>query len=246
MSERYFFVHLQKTAGTTLFRRLKHHFGAAAVYPMPQYQGEVGATIDVDLLVERFARHRNEIRLVTGHFPLCTTELLDADFATFTLLREPVERVLSFLRHQRAVDPKYADASLEEIYAQPLLRDGLARNHMVRMLSLTTDEMTNGALTEVVVDEARVERAQANLAERIDVAGIQEAFEPFCDALANRFGWQLGPAHVANSTEIIVVDDGLRRQIAADNAADIALYGFAVDLWAQRTKYAPSEQSPWM
>ena len=48
MSERYFFVHLQKTAGTTLFRRLKHHFGAAAVYPMPEYQGEVGATIDVD------------------------------------------------------------------------------------------------------------------------------------------------------------------------------------------------------
>ena len=105
-----FFVHLQKTAGTTLFRRLKQQFGNDAVYPMPRYQGDVDAVINVDLLIERFAQHREEIRVVTGHFPLCTAELLDPELVPFTLLREPVERTLSFLRHQREVAPEFKDA----------------------------------------------------------------------------------------------------------------------------------------
>jgi hypothetical protein len=234
--QKFFFVHLQKTAGTTMFRRLKSHFGADAVYPMPQYQGDVAATLDVPLLVSRFAQHRDEIRLVAGHFPLCTTELLDADFMTFTLLREPVERTLSFLRHQRQVDARYHDTSLQDIYAQPMLRDGLVRNHMVRMLSLTADEMTDGALTQVVVDDARLERAQQNLVERIDVFGIQEEFEPFCDALVARFGWRLGPSHVANNTPPAEAPDSLREQISADNAMDAKLYRFAVDEWAKRAR----------
>jgi hypothetical protein len=201
---------------------------------MPRYQGDVAATLDVPLLVSRFAEHRDQIKLVTGHFPLCTTELLDADFMTFTLLREPVERTLSFLRHQRQVDAAYTDTPLEEIYAQPLLRDGLVRNHMVRMLSLTTDEMTDGALTQVVVDGARLERAQRNLVERIDVFGIQEEFEPFCDRLATQFGWRLGPAHVANHTEPAEASEALKEQIAADNAMDAALYAFAVAIWNEQ------------
>jgi hypothetical protein len=231
---RFFFVHLQKTAGTTLFRRLRHHFGPDAVYPTPAFQGTVEATIDVDLLVERFTAHRDEIRVVTGHFPLCTTELLGAEFATFTLLREPVERTLSFLRHQRQVAPQFAGASLEEIYADPLCRDGLVRDHMVRMLSLTVEEMTAGALTQVVVDERRLERAMANLVERIDVMGIQEQFEPFCDELSARFGWDLGPAHVANQTESAEAPAALREMIAADNVMDAQLYRFAVEQHAAR------------
>ena len=228
----YFFVHLQKTAGTTLFRRLRNHFGADAVYPTPMYQGDVEATLDVDLLVQRFAKHRDEIRVITGHFPLCTAELLDAEFVTFTLLREPVERALSFLRHQRQVEPRLAGAPLEEIYANPLFRDGLVRNHMVRMLSLTVEEMTAGALTQVLVDDARLERSKENLVERIDVLGIQEEFEPFCDLLTARFGWDLGPPQVTNQTAPVEVPDSLRQRIAADNEMDAELYRFAVDQWS--------------
>jgi hypothetical protein len=232
---RFFFVHLQKTAGTTLFRRLKQQFGAAAVYPTPEYQGDVDSVIGVDLLVERFAKHRDEIRVVTGHFPLCTEELLDADFVPFTLLREPVSRTLSFLRHQRQVAPEFANTPLEEIYDRPLMRDGLVRNHMVRMLSLTVDEMTDGMLTQVDVDDARVERAKAQLVDRIDLFGVQEHFDEFCDLLAQRYGWTLGPMHHANRTEPVDVPESLLHSIAADNAADAELYRFAAEEWSRRT-----------
>jgi hypothetical protein len=232
---RFFFVHLQKTAGTTLFRRLKQQFGADAVYPTPRYQGDVDSVIGVDLLVERFAAHRDELRVVTGHFPLCTEDLLDADLVPFTLLREPVARTLSFLRHQREVAPEFRDAPLEEIYEQPLMRDGLVRNHMVRMLSLQVEEMTDGMLTQVVVDDARVERAKAQLADRVDVFGVQEHFGAFCDLLEQRYGWTLGPMHVANRTEPVEVSDALRQRIAADNEADVALYRFAAEEWSRRS-----------
>lgn len=232
---RFFFVHLQKTAGTTLFRRLKQQFGAEAVYPMPQYQGDVDAVIDVDLLVERFARHRDEIRVVTGHFPLCTGELLDADLVPFTLLREPVARTLSFLRHQRQVAPEFQGAALEAIYERPLMRDGLVRNHMVRMLSLSVAEMSNGMLTQVVVDHDRLERAKQNLIRRVDLFGIQEQFGAFCERLEQRYGWTLGPMHVANQTEHVAVPDSLRRAIAADNEPDAELYRFAAEHWERST-----------
>jgi hypothetical protein len=232
--QRYFFVHLQKTAGTALFRRLRHHFGTGGVYPMPQYQGTPEAVLDVGVLAERFARHRAEIRVVTGHFPLCTIERLGVPFVTFTVLREPVERALSFLRHQRQSEPRFHGATLEDIYADPVCRDGLIRNHMVRMLSLSVDEMTDGALTPITVDEDRLAAAQVALERRIDVVGIQERFDSFCEKLAEGFGWDLGEPQFANRTPPMDVSDGLRERIAADNELDGRLYRFAEDLVARR------------
>lgn len=227
---RYFFVHLQKTAGTALFQRLRHQFDADAVYPMPQYQGTAEAVLDVDLMIERVARHGDEVRVVTGHFPLCTVDRLPGTFATFTVLRDPVERALSFLRHQREQEPRFRDASLEEIYDDPICREALIRNHMVRMLSLSAAEMTDGALTLVTVDDARLAAAQRALHERIDVVGVQERFDAFCAALESRFGWDLGPPRFANRTAAVDVDDALRARIAADNEYDIRLYDVARDL----------------
>jgi len=241
----FFFVHLQKTAGTALFRRLRHQFGDDAVYPTPQYQGDLEATLDVDLLLERVATHRQQIRVVTGHFPFCVAELLDASVTTFTLLREPVERTLSFLRHQAEVEPRFAGVELDRIYEDPICRDVLVRNHMVRMLSLTADEMTQGALTPVAFDADRLEQARENLEGRIDVMGIQEEFDLFCTDLETRFGWDLGPSQFANRTQPKGVPDGLRDRIAEDNGLDLELYDIAVGLWRQRHPGgAPSPKGP--
>ena len=228
--DRYFFVHLQKTGGTALFRRLRIHFGADAVYPQPQYQGSPETSLGIEPLRTRFELHHDDIRVVTGHFPLCTTELLGEPFTTFTILREPVARTLSFLRHQRKEEPRFAESTPEEIYADPVCRDGLLRNHMTRMLSLTVDEMTDGALTPVVVDRARLDRAKENLANGVDVFGVQERFEEFCGELTVRFGWDLGPPQFANRTASAAVAESLRARIAADNEIDGELYQFALDL----------------
>ena len=162
---RFFFVHMQKTGGIALFRRLRIHFGTDAVYPMPQYQGPPETALGVDQLVERFAAHREQIRV--DHRPLpalrhraARRPLHDLHSAARAGRAHPV-----LLRHRRELEPGAQALSLEAIYDDPVVRDGLARNHMVRMLSLRPEEMTDGALTHVDVDERRVEAAKLNLAD---------------------------------------------------------------------------------
>ena len=114
-------------------------------------------TLLVEHLRKRWTVRADEIQLVTGHFPLCTTELLGGGFTTFTVLREPIERILSALRQQSQRPGPLAGAPLESVYDEPV-RNQLIRNHMVKMLSITTDEMDAGALTHVDFTHDRLER----------------------------------------------------------------------------------------
>lgn len=226
--ERFFFVHVQKTAGTTLLIRLGEQFAPEQIYPDDSDGDKFGIMpqMNVDHLVERWPERRGDVRVVTGHFPLCTAELLGDPFRTFTVLREPVERTLSFLRHHRKLTPADAHLSLEEIYEDPLRFDRLVHNHMVKMFALTTEDMTGWLMTTVDFRPEHLERAKERLA-TVDVVGIQEDFEPFCHELERRFGWDLGPPVVANDTPHEAVSDAFRARIAEDNALDIELYEFA-------------------
>ena len=234
-----FFVHLQKTAGTSLNFRLRHQFPRDAIYPQKVDEGSVPAVISVDHLLGRWREHRDEIRIVTGHFPLCTTELLGGGFTTFTVLRDPVERTLSYLRHHRKMTPDDAHRSLEEIYDDPFRFHGLIHNHMVKMLSLTTAEMDDGMLTRVAFTPERLERAKENLA-GVDIVGVHSRFDEFCDELARQFGWDLGEPQHANRTEPVDVPASFLERIAEDNAMDRELYEFTCRLDEQRRAANPS------
>lgn len=233
--QRFFFVHVQKAAGTELFERLKRVFEPSQLYP-DDSDGDpvaVAPQLLVDQLLARWDARRDEIRVVAGHFPLCTIELLDADFTTMTVLREPVERTLSFVRHHRWFVPGDREASFEEIYEDDFRFHGMIHNHMVKMFSLTTDEMDAGMLSHVDLTREHLERAKAQLA-GVDVVGLQEDFEGFERELSRRFGWDLGPPLHANARGGTVTDDpeheaAIRERIAEDNALDVELYEFARD-----------------
>lgn len=236
MSEphRYFFVHMQKTAGTALFQRLKLHLDRGSIYPPVEAAGTIAASLDVAMVERYFHEHRDHLRVITGHFPLCVADLLGVPFATFTVLRDPVERTLSFLRDNKTREPRAREMSLDAIYSDPHLFHGLIHNHMVKMLSLSATEMTHGTMTRVEFDAERLELAKRNLAEKIDVVGLQDHFEDFCGELTRRYGFDLGPPRFANRTEPRPVPDGLSERIAADNELDVELYRFAQRLCEER------------
>ena len=233
--QRFFFVHMQKTAGTALRLRLMNHFGERAVYPTKQVDGTdiVKLVLSIDHLRERLAARGDEIRVITGHFPLCTTELVGGGFATLTLLREPVERTLSYLRHHRENEAADHHKSLEQIYDDPFRFHGFAHNHMTKMLSLTVAELRDGMFTHVRFGPGHVERAKEALT-RMDVVGLQERYEEFCGELTAQFGWNLGEPQIVNSSEPVGVSDAFRERIAEDNALDLELYEFAKQHVAER------------
>jgi hypothetical protein len=235
--QRFFFVHIQKAAGTSLVFRLRRQFGRAAIYPPASDQGDVAAVISVDHLLERWQTHRDTTRVITGHFPLCTVDLLGERFTTLTLLRDPVARTLSYLRHHRQVTPSDAERSLEAIYTDPFRFHGLIHNHMVKMFSLTPAEMTDGVLTRVNFTPDRLDRAKENLVQ-VDVLGVQERFDGFCNTLIRRFGWNLGGWTHVNRTEPTDVTEAFRARIAEDNAMDVELCAFARQLIEERDERA--------
>ena len=154
--ERFFFVHMQKTGGTSLYTRTKRHFGeAASIRTKATATWSTWPRRSWCVLLERWQKRRDQIRMVAGHFPLCTRELLDADFRTFTVLREPVERTLSYLRHHRELNRADWNLTLEEMYEDPAHVGHFRHftgNHMVKMLSLRTEEMTEGMMTLADLD----------------------------------------------------------------------------------------------
>lgn len=215
---------MQKTAGTSLLRRLRRQFPRDRIYPAFFHEPQIA--VSVEHLVAHWRERNGACDLVAGHFPLCTQELLGGGWSTFTILREPVERTLSYLRHRRREVPADRDKSLEAIYDTPSQFHRLIHNHMVKMLSLTTEEMTDGTMTVVTFTPDRLARAKQRLL-GVDVVGFQERFEDFCAALQARFGFELGPPVFRNATGTSVVSRSFRDRIAADNALDLELYHWA-------------------
>jgi hypothetical protein len=250
--ERFFFVHVMKTGGASLGVQLRRQFGPA-VYPDPNIDGDpTWAYSTSAMLLEHWEARRNQVKLISGHFPPCIIELLGDDFTTLTLFREPVERTLSFLRQRSTTDERFVGWPLEQVFDDPgIRRHRLVNNHVVSMFSVTPADMYIG-LTSYALDRGSVireediqvpidcnredlSRAKERLA-AIDVVGLQEHFDDFVAELTRRFGWRLGHSVRHNQTERVPTSKAFRERIAEDNALDIELYDFARTLHEQRLR----------
>jgi hypothetical protein len=235
---RFFVAHMQKTAGTTLRDRLRASFADEQIYPNATDGSDPRvAVISVSHLRARWAVRGEHIRLLTGHFPVRTVEFLGVPFVTMTVLRHPVERTLSFLRHQGERRQRGAteDTPLDEIYEDPFRFTHMIQNHMVRMLTLSPHELLahDGVLTPVAYTRDRLDRAKAALA-GLDLFGLQNRFEQFCDELAAGYGLDVGEPLHSNTTEPTDLPDALADRIAEDNALDMELYEYACNLYDTR------------
>jgi hypothetical protein len=236
--QRFFIAHMQKTAGTTVRDRLRSSFSDDQIYPNVSDGPRIlHAVISVRHLQERWAVRGDEIRLLTGHFPLRTVEVLDAPFVRLTVLRDPVERTLSFLRHQAERRQRGAREAtpLDEIYADPFRFNAMIHNHMVRVLSLAPDEWGpgDGVPTTVPYTRERLEMAKEALA-GIEMFGLQHRLDEFCDELADRYGLAVGDPVHSNTTDPVETPAGLAERIAEDNALDMELYDYACKLYEVR------------
>ena len=173
------------------------------------------------------------MRFYSGHFPLVATELLGGDFLTMTMLRDPVDRTVSFLKHMKRRDPRYHELTLEQIYEDDLLIQMFVLNHQAKLFSLTREDEPEGYFHLVVVDDSRLERAKERL-QTVDVIGFTERLDDFAREVTTRFGLR-----VADRADVNVSEDpweaspALRERIREDNAKDVQFFAFAQSLAAR-------------
>jgi Sulfotransferase family len=227
-NERFFFVHVMKTGGTTMWVHARRSFAADALYPDPRVDpvGPFEAYMNINYLTSLDPSRSARIRCYMGHFPFMVTDALGGGFITMSILRHPVERTVSFLKHWRTLDPRRQHRSLAQLYAAPRVRKLFATNHQTRMFALRPEDRPDSFLEWIAIDEERLELAKANL-DRVDLLGIHEHYDHFLAQLRDRYRWQIPMRTKKLASAAEDVSDTLRRRILSDNAADIELYEHA-------------------
>jgi hypothetical protein len=224
-----------KTGGATFRQHVYANFGPGEVYPRPKVDNMERAWLVASLL-NLPADRRAETRAYTGHFPFVVTELLGIELVTFTILRHPVERTLSYLKHCKRYHPQHADLSLEEIYDDPFYFPCFIQEHQTKIFSMTADDPLESYADVIAVDERRLEIAKANL-EKVDVVGLSDRHGEFVAEMQQRFGWQFEPLKNRRvSSEDWEAPTSLRRRIAEDNQADMAFFEYATQLHDARRR----------
>src|SRR5262245_37827654 len=249
---RFFFIHVMKTAGTTFVLHLQRHFPPEQLYPCQGLdwtsRSDVGVYSSVPRLLALPEHRKSAIRVYSGHYPFVVHESLGDDFVTLTLLRDPVDRTVSMLKHLKRVDrrirPEHADDPIEAIYDDELMYRVFIENFQAKTFAIGRDDdlprafplaetvvyweaLERGEAVEppdlaraIRVDNRRLEVALTNLA-RVDVVGLTENYDGFVTELRARCGWwtDVRPTARANvNAEQWDAPASLRRRIAADNA----------------------------
>ncbi|MGI9600804.1 MAG: hypothetical protein ACR2QE_02895 [Acidimicrobiales bacterium] len=222
---RWFFVHVMKTGGTTVQTLFTKYHDRRNVYPCQLDEPMFNAKMNPRFLRQLSAERLAEIHVFSAHMPAATTETLPYPTRTLTVLREPIARTVSWLRqNQRIHSP---EASLEQIYDVEAARRAYADNHQTRMFAIRPSDDVNSFTNYIEIDETRLAEAQQRL-DNTDMVGFQDDLGRFMAAVADRFDY---PESVVPNRNVATgdyqVSDALVARIEEDNAADLEFYQYA-------------------
>ena len=131
----FFFVHNMKTGGASLRQHLYANFQPGEIYPVPDRDDMDRAWL-VDYLLGLSPARRASFRGYAGHFPFVVTRLLGIDVVTLTIVRDPVDRTISYLKHCKRYHEQHHDLSLEEIYCDEFHFPCFIHNHQAKIFSM--------------------------------------------------------------------------------------------------------------
>lgn len=228
----FLFLHIPRTAGTTLNTLLARRFPPPtllSLYTREDFRRH--AVIDRETLAR--------VRLIQGHVLLGDYErftFYETPVRVFTFLREPVSRVISeyhFLRtwpeqHLYALLREQGTTLSEYVTSTHKLLRYKGANFMTRVLS---------GLDPVERPDEALERAKANLADRLVAFGLCESFNASLLLLADVLGLTdllYERQNVLRRPDADRASDAERELVAACNSLDVALYAYARTRFEQR------------
>jgi hypothetical protein len=243
MKKTLIFVHIPKTAGTSLARIFKENYifwPKGRVYMAnPATKEQALAAMDQD--------SRRSIRLVHGHVCFGVHELLPQEVFYVTYLRDPLKRLLSFYNYIFN-EPKhylYAQVALSNMGFAEFLESGLTHeidNLQVRMLAGDEKEAPLGG-----VNASYLERAKAHIENFFPVVGLSEYFDESLLLMRKAWDWNFFPYYVrgkvndAPHIRLKDLDDRAVEKALSLNEWDRRLYEWAAErLESQMQDAGPS------
>lgn len=224
------FVHVPKTAGTTIKAIIAGQYGDDKVLLGP---GTGEQLLEIGRLDDE---QRNKIKMIAGHLPVGFPNLVDNP-RYCTLLREPIDRVVSFYYYVRREPEHYLydytkiqGHSLREVMENRV--SNMMDNFQTRLISGVWNVVPFGEMTPEFLD-----RAKRNI-DTFAVVGLQERFDESMLMLADAFGWDTPYYRSRNVSEgrprVSELDDETLALVAAANTFDTELYEYAKEIFARQ------------
>lgn len=227
------FLHIPKTAGTTLDQIIFRHYRRKQIYGTGLVS-QNGVAAFKEMTDERRARYR----LLKGHMNFGIHRYVPGPYAYFTFLREPIDRTVShfyFIRNS----VNYAlydviqenDMDIKQYLDEKM--DPMLFNAHTRLLSGVWDTIPAGTCTEF-----HLEKAKQNLKNHIEVIGLTERFDESLLLLGKAFGWNHLHYQRKNVTRKRPKKDNLPpeflKAVQEANELDLALYEYGKTLFEEQ------------
>lgn len=248
-----FFLHIPKTAGTSLLHTLVWRFAPDACLHDPQ-------------LPTRQELDVNQFQFVSGHANYSLVKKFHQRPFVITFLRDPIDRALSNYFFRRSYTPDMVRDELCQLGEDPnskWVTGRIRETEILRRLSLRELLRDEPTIAELMVGNAhtrylsggmlkgcaseRISKAQENLAQ-CDVIGLTERFAESVDLLSHELGWEpfaeiprynVTGKRLASSE----LDDETRAALTEFLAPDIAVYETAKRLFEQRLSKKRADES---
>lgn len=179
------FLHVPKTAGITLHRIIEKQYRPDEMFTVLK---EVESIDQFRVLPED---QRAKVRVLKGHFFFGVHELLPRPSTYFTVLRDPIDRVISHYYYVllRDTDSKlHRTVSEKNLSLEQFLESGVlpsADNGLTRYLSGVGDSAPYGKCPQ-----SALELAKSNLENHFSVVGLTDRFDETLILLKRAFGWK--------------------------------------------------------
>lgn len=223
------FLHIPKTAGTTLYKLLWRHYRKDRMYTIDH----VGQTLDS--FRQLSAGQKQRLQLVAGHIDYGIHEFLPQPATYFTFLRQPVDLVVSYYNYLKGAieHPHYPFVVGGGMSLRQLLDSGMDENmHNLQTRVLAGKGHKGASYVCTAVD---LELAKERLRHHFSVVGLTEQFDGSLLLLKKRFGWRsLYYARLNVARQRPLVDEETVRAIEQANQHDLALYAYGQTLFAEQ------------
>jgi hypothetical protein len=231
------FLHIPKTAGTSFKLALRD------CLPAGRLMFDVNGAPNHEVVESLFAmapERRARLKVIGAHVPYGLHELFPGA-GYVTLLREPIERVLSTYyfaksRTELRWSREIADGMTIEEFAEDVFNDNAQVRRLMKYSNIARADVFEhppaGKLTRAHLDDAK------DTLRRCTVVGLTERYETFLDQVSVAFGLPPLPVRTDNITSIAwrerQIPNRTIDRLREINHFDVELYAYAQGLLAQR------------
>jgi len=233
-TKQFFFLHIPKTAGTSLRNIVEYQF-------LPR---QINKPYDIKGVSEINQKKFDRFDLIRGHFVYSLVEKFREKPYVITMLREPVARTISHLNHIIKSSDFWlhkkipiSKMSVHEILNNELTQKLLC-NHQLRLIACdyNLETVENPMLDSPHLIGTDILEKGKEILKKADYVGIAEQFDDSIKLLTKTFGWSVPENIVRLNTAKKKKSDNvfspeIIEQIQEMCKLDTELYNFAVDIF---------------